>query len=319
MPMLHRRLAGEDPMRPWMAYGLCFIGVCGHASSEFVAKIAATPGPEFTVWRFMIGGLCLIALSQIWPGQRDLITPLRERGLQIIGLSWAGMASGQLLFHWGLDFTSVVQVATMVTTMPIFVVLVDRVINKTPMTKPKLVSGFGAFAGVAFLLSNSVEADLSFDLNDLIGTLMALCCGLLGAIYLVLAKPLVQAYGPVRMTTYSFALGFFYIYTVVGLGWGIWVDPLSLAEKQPIQILGILTIGIWNTCIGFAVWLAGLAAAPDSQRANYLFFLKPVIAAGLAVAILGDTLSLMQVLAILVICFCVGLEYIWTTRLARKG
>ncbi|MEM8698516.1 MAG: DMT family transporter, partial [Pseudomonadota bacterium] len=207
---------------------------------------------------------------------------------------------------------------TMVTAMPILLVVVDRVLNDVPMTKPKLVSGLGAFLGVALLLTNSVEAGFSFGGRDLIGTLMALGCALLGAIYLVLAKPLVQAYGPVRMTTFSFVIGFFYLYLVVGIGWGIWVDPLSLPAKEPMQIVGILTIGIWNTCIGFAVWLAGLAAAPDSQRANYLFFLKPVIAAFLAVAILDETLSLLQILAIAAICACVALEYLWTQRRAAK-
>ncbi|MEM9098889.1 MAG: DMT family transporter [Pseudomonadota bacterium] len=308
-------------MRPWQAYLLCFIGVCGHASSEFVARLADTPGPEFTVWRFLIGGSCLVILSQLWPGASNLWEPLKKDGVRIVILSCLGMTLGQLFFHWGLDFTSVVQVATMVTTMPIFVVFVDWLVNGTPVTKPKLVSGIGAFLGVAFLLSNSVEgaAFQVGNLDDLIGTLMAMFCGLLGAIYLVLARPLVQEYGPVRMTTYSFAIGFFFLYFVVGSFWGVWVNPLSLVEKEPHQIAGIITIGVWNTCIGFAVWLAGLAAAPDSQRANYIFFLKPVIAAFLAVAILGDTLSVLQILAILAICFCVLLEYVWTSRNAKAA
>ena len=121
-------------MKTWIPYLMCFIGVCGHASSEFVAKIANTPGPEFSVWRFMIGGACLVILTQFWPGQRDLITPLREKGPRIVILSCIGMALGQLVFHWSLDFTGVVQVATIVTSIPIFVVIIDRFVNGTPMT-----------------------------------------------------------------------------------------------------------------------------------------------------------------------------------------
>ena len=304
-------------MPGWLAYLLCFIGVCGHASSEFVAKIADTPGPEFSVWRFMIGGACLVILTQLWPGARDLATPLRRDGVKIVLLSCLGMALGQLIFHWALDFTSVVQVATIVTAIPIFFVLADWVINRTPITRPKMVSGIGAFIAVILLMTNG--AGLSATGDDLIGTLMALACGALGGVYLVLAKPFVAEYGPVRMTAYTFAIGFFFLWTVVGVGWGVWVNPLSITEKTETQVLGILTIGIWNTAIGMAVWLGGIAAAPDPQRANYLFFLKPVIAAFLAVAVLGDTLTLLQVLAIFAICFCVAMEYVWTQRLAKAA
>ena len=36
-------------------------------------------------------------------------------------------------------------VATIVTTMPILVVVVDRIINKSPVSAPKIASGIGAF------------------------------------------------------------------------------------------------------------------------------------------------------------------------------
>ena len=306
-------------MPAWIAYLACLIGVFGHASSEFVAKLAATPGPEFSVWRFLIGGACLLIVTQFWPGARDLITPLRENGLRITLLSCLGMALGQLIFHWALDFASVVQVATIVTGIPIAVVVVDRLINGTPMAAPKVVSGIGAFIGVVLLLTNGAASDVQFGGPNLIGTLMALICAVIGGLYIVLAKPLIQRYGPVRMTAYTFALGFFFLYVVVGLAWGVWVDPTSLFEKTPAQITGILTIGIWNTAMAMTLWLAGLSFAPDAQRANYLFFLKPVIAAFLAVLFLGDQLTWMQALAIFAICFCVALEYFWTRQQQRAA
>ncbi|QIE56991.1 DMT family transporter [Pikeienuella piscinae] len=302
-------------MSPRMAYLLCLVGVCGHASSEFVAKLADTPGPEFTVWRFMIGGAGLLVMTRFWPGNHDLVGPLRREGLRITLLSCLGMALGQLIFHWALDFTSVVQVATIVTAIPIFFVIFDRLINGAPLAPPKVVSGIGAFLAVILLMTNG--AGLSTGPDDLIGTALALACGGLGGLYLVLAKPLVGRYGPVRMTAYTFVIGFFFLYVVVGSFWGTWVNPMSIFEKTGQQVAGILTIGLWNTAIAMSAWLAGLAAAPDGQRANYLFFLKPVIAAFLAVAILGDQLTLLQVLAILAICLCVGVEYLWTR--ARGG
>lgn len=306
-------------MRGMIAYIACFIGVIGHASSEFVAKIADTPGPEFSVWRFMIGGTLLLVLTQVWPGARDIWTPLKRDWFRIIFHSAVVMSFSQLIFHWALDFTSVVQVATMVTAIPIFYVITDRIVNGTPMTRPKMVSGIGAFIGVVLLLTNGFQTDLKFGGSDLTGTLMSLACGITGGVYLVLSRPLVVEYGPVRLTAYTFFIGFFILWVVVGLGWGIWVNPASLADKTPQQIQGILTIGVWNTCIAMAIWLWGLSAAPDPQRANYMFFLKPVIAALFAVVLLGDPLTLFQGLAIFAICFCVALEYVWTQHRARKA
>ena len=159
------------------------IGVFGHASSEFVAKISDTPGPEFSVWRFIIGGALLMVLTQIWPGARDIWTPLRKNGVRIVVSSALLMSLSQLIFHWSLDFTSVVQVATMVTAIPIFYVVTDRVVNGTQLTRPKMVSGIGAFVGVVLLLTNGFEADLGLSGRDLIGTLMVLGCGSTGGIW----------------------------------------------------------------------------------------------------------------------------------------
>ena len=63
----------------------------------------------------------------------------------MIPLAVFGMSMAQLVFHWSLDFAYVVQVATIVTTMLILVVVMDRIINKSPVSASKMVSGIGAF------------------------------------------------------------------------------------------------------------------------------------------------------------------------------
>ena len=73
----------------------------------------------------------------------------------------------------------------------------------------------------------------------------------------------------------------------------------------------LIVLGIWNTTITQLLWLGGLASAPDMTRASYLFFLKPVIAAILAIAILGDKPTWLQVSAIAVISSSVLFEIFW--------
>lgn len=90
-----------------------------------------------------------------------------------------------------------------------------------------------------------------------------------------------------------------------------WVQPLTLFDKEPIAAWSLLTLGLWNTTITQVLWFGGLAAVPDITRGSYLFFLKPVITAFLALAILSQPISAMQILAITVICSAVLIEIFW--------
>ena len=107
----------------WIAYLAIFIGVIGHASSEFVAKIISNnstiTGPEISVWRFFFGGIGLVIVSLMIPSSRDLVTPIKKNGMSLMLFSLFGVASAYLFFHWSLDYATVPQVATVVTTIPI--------------------------------------------------------------------------------------------------------------------------------------------------------------------------------------------------------
>ena len=296
-----------------IAYISAFLGVCGHASSEFFVKLSGISGVEVSVWRFGIGGLALLILSLINPSSRNLVSPLKQKFLPIVTLSVFGMAFGQFLFHWALDFASVVQVATMVTIMPIGVVFVARVVEGTIITPPKVISGIGAFLGCVFLLTDGYLDQLSGSGNSIIGIYLSIGCALIGSIYLVLVKPYVQDYGPIRMTTYTFVLGFIALYPSIGLIWGIWVNPFDLFDRTSVEFLSIITLGIWNTCIAFILWLWGLSKIPDVARGNYLFFLKPVIALCLAFFVLEDNITINQFIAIIVITGFVLMEIFYSS------
>tara|TARA_B100000579_G_scaffold387052_1_gene359203 strand:- start:578 stop:1588 length:1011 start_codon:yes stop_codon:yes gene_type:complete len=295
-----------------VAYLAAFFGMCGHASSEFFVKLSGVSGPEVTIWRFGIGGLALLMLSMIHRKSRDLILPLKTEFIPILALSIFGMSFGQLLFHWALDYASVVQVATMITIMPIAVVFAAKFIEGLKITPPKIISGIGAFLGCIFLLTDGYLEKLSGSGNSLFGIYLTIASALIGAIYLVLVKPYVQKFGPIRITTYTFLFGFIALYPIIGLIWGIWVNPFDLFQRGEIEYISIITLGIWNTCIAFILWLWGLSRIPDIARGNYLFFLKPVVALCLAYFILEDDITTNQLLAIIAITGFVLMEIFYT-------
>ena len=129
-----------------------------------------------------MGGEALLLVALVNPSSRDLVSPLRHDWWPILSLSLGGMALAQFLFHLALGYASVVQVATLVTTMPIFVVFAARVV----------------------------------------------------------------------------------LSLVVGFARGIWLDPTTLADQPLVDIAAIIALGVRNTCIGFILWLWGLAHIPNA-------------------------------------------------------
>lgn len=302
----------------WVAYLAVFLGVCGHASSEFVSVISGVKGPELSVWRFLLGGFGLVVVALLFPASRNLLEPLREEGFRLVLLSILGVTLGYLLFHWSLDFATVPQVATMVTTIPIMVGIVNLWLNKQSFTKAKIISGLIATLGVALLITDGYLAKLAGAAHSFIGVLMVLGCAAVIAIYTVMVRPIIGKYGALRITAITMFMGAVGLWLVVGLAWGVWVDPTTLFDRAGDQAAALITIALYNTTLTQFLWIGGLAAVPDITRGSYLFFLKPVIAAFLAVVFLGQQLTFWQSTAIVVICASVFVEPIWA-KLHRES
>jgi drug/metabolite transporter (DMT)-like permease len=294
-----------------VAYLAVLMGVAGHASSEFVSVLSGIAGPELSVWRFLLGGFGLVLLALVFSSTRNLIEPFKEHGIKLIWLSVSGVSVGYLLFHWSLDFATVPQVATIITTVPIFVGLVNLGLNKQPFSGIKIVSGISAMIGVTLLLTDGYLARLAGAGQNLIGIFMAMGCAAVMAVYTVMIRPIITKYGALRITAVTMSMGAVGLWCVVGLFWKIWVNPATVFARPTPQTAALLTIAFWNTTITQFLWIGGLAAVPDITRGSYLFFLKPVIAAFLTVLYLKQDLSPWQTLAITVICASVIVEATW--------
>jgi drug/metabolite transporter (DMT)-like permease len=300
------------------AYLAVLVAVCGHASSEFFSVLTGISGPEVSVWRFTIGGAGLVLWALSRADSRDLITPLRDGGWRMVGLTMLGVTLPYLAFHWSLDYASVIQIATFITTMPIWVGLTNLWVNKQPFTTVKIVTGAMAISGITLLLTDGALEMLEGEANSLIGIGLAMVCAALGSAYAVMIKPMVNRHGALRTTAVTMMMGGVGLWLMVGVAFGVWVDPAVLFARSASEATQginpgwwILVLGLWNTTITQLLWFGGLAAAPDITRASYLFFLKPVIAAVLAIFVLAQHPSMLQALAILVVTSSVFVEMSW--------
>jgi len=310
------------------AYLAVFIAVFGHASSEFFAVLPGISGPEVSVWRFLIGGAGLVLWALSRADSRDLITPLREEGWPLVGFTMLGVTLPYLAFHWSLDFASVIQIATFVTTMPIWLGLTNLWLNKQPFTTAKIATATVAMLGIALLLTDGALGALKGDASALFGMFLVMVCAAFGSAYAVIVKPVVARHGALRITALTMMMGGVGLWLTVGVAFGVWVDPSTLFERPASAATQginpgwwLLLLGLWNTTITQLLWFGGLSAAPDITRASYLFFLKPVIAAVLAIFVLSQHPTMLQSLAILVVTGSVFVELFWPRieRLLRRG
>lgn len=301
---------------PWAAYAAVFIGVTGHASSEFISVLTGLAGPETSVWRFVLGGAGLAIVALCFRASRDLITPLRRHFGRIVALSALGVTVSYLAFHWSLDYATVPQVATLVTAIPIFVALAAAAIDRVRLSGIKIATGLIAVTGVALLVTDGYLAELAGSGNNIFGIALVLFNAATAAVYLVLMRPLIVEYGALRSTALTLSIGGAGLWLVVGLAWGNWVDFITLAAFPADAMAPILVLALFNTTLTQFLWIGGLAAVPDLTRGAHLFFLKPAIAVALAVVFLSQTPTVLQILAAALICSTVAVE-IHGSRLIR--
>ena len=73
------------------AYSAAFLGVFGHATSEFFSVYSGLKGPEVSVWRFTIGGAALLVVALIQKESLSLLQPVFKNPFLLLPLAVFGM------------------------------------------------------------------------------------------------------------------------------------------------------------------------------------------------------------------------------------
>ena len=84
-PELKSRLA-------FWAYSAAFLGVFGHATSEFFSVYSGLDGPEVSVWRFSIGSAALLVIAFIQIESLNLLQSVFKKPFLVIPLAVFGMS-----------------------------------------------------------------------------------------------------------------------------------------------------------------------------------------------------------------------------------
>lgn len=252
--------------------------------------------PDFMKPRAIIFLRAIVTLLIFWALAllipREKVT--RRDLVKLAICSLFGVAMNQVLFFEGLNLTTPINAAIIITSIPVLVMIFSSIIIRENVTSTK-VTGilFGAAGALMVILSTG---KISFESNTFTGNLLVFINASSYAIYLVLIKPLAMKYHPFTIMKWIFLFGFLIILP--------FCLPVFLAEDLghiPASIwISIAYVVIASTSVAYLLNNYSLRTVTPTINGIYIY-LQPMLAAAVAIMIGQDRLTPAKVIASILI------------------
>lgn len=236
---------------------------------------------SYATVRYALAGLIFVALTLV--AERTL--RVERRHLPLLALAAVVLWLNQLSFVLALDRTTAATVGLVMGSIPIFAALLGLLLGTERLNRRFWLAATISFVGVAFVAVGS-ESSVA---NGYTGILLGLSMCATWAGYSVVVAPLMRTYSASRVSAIVIPLTWVLI-ALVGipsvreqswdLGWEIWV-LLLFATIGPLVLTNVL-------------WFRSIHRVGPA-RATLATNLQPFVAAVLAVVLLSEPLSLLQV------------------------
>lgn len=273
---------------PWRQIMPVLVVALWGSAIFFVAVAMREIGPMATAfWRWAL------ALAPIWglvvaSGQGKVAWhSFRLRPWAYVSLGVIGFSLLYGLQNLALGYTSVFNTSFLINLTPIFVVALAVVwLHERPSRRAVCGIGLGLVGAVA--LSGGQLAELQFSLQTWRGDVLAAASALAAAIYIIYSKRLLASTPPLVLLALAVTTGLLALL------------PFVLAEddfwpRQPLTWASLLALGLGAGALGNFWWQDMLAHTPASRVGHYLYA-TALVGAVLAVAVLGEPLTIWIVL-----------------------
>jgi drug/metabolite transporter (DMT)-like permease len=248
--------------------------------TKYILTHGLQPLPYTTV-RYGLAGAIFVGLTLI--AERTL--RIERRHLPILGLAAVTLFLNQLSFVFAVDITTASTIGLVLGAIPIFAALFGLALGTERPTPRFWLAALVSFLGVG-LVAAGTGGELSASLG---GILLGLATAATWAAYSVTVGPLMRTYSPSRMSAVVIPAAWVLI-ALTGipqtadqdwtLGWEIWV-LLVLATLGPLVLTNVL-------------WFRSIHRI-GANRATLAANLQPFVAAVLAVILLSEPLSWLQI------------------------
>lgn len=197
--------------------------------------------------------------------------PPRDLAL-LAGAGMLGILFNQGCYIFGVGFTSPGEASIITTTMPMWVMVLSRLLLGTPITPRKIAGILLGAGGAVILISSSVSAAVSGN-NPVLGDLLVLTAQFSYALYLTLYKDFLKKYSLVTLMKWMFTFA------------AIAVIPFSISEASSTawsaltaaEWAGVIYVVVMGTFVAYILMMTGQKTLPPTVVGIYNYF-QPVVA-----------------------------------------
>lgn len=158
---------------------------------------------SFTVARFLSAGIFLLLLARM----SGRLVPIDRRDrMPLVRLGLIGITFYNILFMFGLKFTTASNSALFISLSPLFAALIQASTGRERING-LIYAGLGVASFGAILIITNGRYGFAISSADFLGNLMTLAASVLWALYTITAKPLLEKYPPVLVTAWSMTAG----------------------------------------------------------------------------------------------------------------
>lgn len=257
-----------------------------HVITEVPPLVAAT-------LRFGITGIILVIFITIQKEWQWQVIRNRWKGLLFIG--FIGIFGYNALFFTALKYTSATNGALIIAAMPVFTMLGAVLLGKEKWNNK---SGTGlalSMIGVIMVIVKGSLSNLfalSFNLGDILFVGALLC----GVVYALMGESMLKGIPVMLSNTIMMLSGavFLAISTVFEGGWD---QVVNMSVQSWIEMFYMVVCG---TLIGYVIFNKGVESLGGSKASLYLN-LTPIVATLLAVIAYGSSITLIQIVGMVIV------------------
>ena len=244
-------------------------------------------GPSGFILLRVIGGSFLFFLTYIFfikekVNSSDLV--------RLIFCGLFGVAINQLFFFEGLNLTTPINAAIIMTVSPILVIVFSAIIIKEKITIRKIFGIFLGLTGAATLILKSGVISLNNDY--FIGNFLVFVNATSYSIYLVIVKGLMTKYNPITVMFYVFSFGLIFVFP-------FGISELSNVSLEIFTLEIFLKVGFVVICTTFLAYLFNAFALKSLNPSvvSIYIYLQPVLATVIAIILKSDSLDLIKIIS----------------------